>query len=140
MPSPKDAKNTVNLSAEDASFILSQTDARPMYQQILEQVQQRVAIGDWPAGTGLPSIRELAVALNVSVITVKRAYLELERNGVIVTQQGKGSWIGEGVDSRDLLDDELAKQIERVADLASALGLTHTELVARLQQYTGDSS
>jgi GntR family transcriptional regulator len=69
-------------------FTLSQTDKRPMYFQIMEQIKQRIAIGDWPESQPIPSIRQLAVDLQVSVITVKRAYYELEREGVIVTQHG----------------------------------------------------
>ena len=64
-----------------------------MYLQIMEQIRHRIAVGDWQPGQEIPSIRALAVATAVSVITVKRAYLELERAGVIVTRQGKGrSW------------------------------------------------
>ena len=69
-----------------------------MYLQIIEQIRHRVAIGDWKPGHELPSIRALAVETRVSVITVKRAYLELERDGVIVTRQGKGSFVAENVD------------------------------------------
>ena len=76
-----------------SSFVISQTDKRPIYLQIMEQIKQRVAVGDWTEGQAIPSIRQLAVDLQVSVITVKRAYLELEREGVIVTQQGKGSQV-----------------------------------------------
>ncbi len=79
-----------------SAIVISQADARPMYLQILEQIKQRVAVGDWAPGMELPSIRQLAVDLRVSVITVKRAYLELEREGVIVTQQGRGSFVAEG--------------------------------------------
>ena len=61
-----------------------------MYLQIMDQVRRRVAVGDWPPGQELPSIRALAASIQVSVITVKRAYLELEREGVIVTRQGRG--------------------------------------------------
>ena len=74
---------------------ISQTDARPMYLQILEQIRARVAAGDWPPGKELPSIRALAAALNVSVITIKRAYLDLESEGVIVTRHGKGSFVAD---------------------------------------------
>ena len=52
---------------------ISQTDARPMYLQIMEQIRARIAAGDWPPGKELPSIRALAAGLNVSVITIKRA-------------------------------------------------------------------
>ena len=57
---------------------LSQTGG-PLYQQIMDQIKQKIAVGEWAAGEEIPSIRQLAVALRVSVITVKRAYLELER-------------------------------------------------------------
>jgi GntR family transcriptional regulator len=73
------------------SIVISQTDGRPMYLQIMEQIRQRVGAGEWKPGDQIPSIRALAIELQVSVITVKRAYLELEREGVIVTQHGKGS-------------------------------------------------
>ena len=75
------------------TFTLSQSDKRPMYLQIMEQIKQRIVVGDWENGQPIPSIRQLAVDLQVSVITVKRAYLELEREGVIVTQHGKGSYV-----------------------------------------------
>ncbi len=74
---------------------LSQSDPRPLYLQIIEQVQRRVAVGDLPSGMELPSIRQMAAELQVSVITVKRAYLELEREGVIETRHGKGSVVAE---------------------------------------------
>ena len=117
-------------------FILSQTDGRPMYLQIMDQVQQRVGVGDWPPGTKLPSIRELAVSLNVSVITVKRAYLELERNGVIVTQHGKGSWIAEGFNRDRMQQEELERHLTRATALAAAMGIPPEELTAMLEEYT----
>lgn len=115
------------------SFILSQADGRPMYRQIMDQVQRRVAVGDWPPGTKLPSIRELAVALKVSVITVKRAYLELERSAVIVTQQGKGSWVNTVIDRSALQMDELARHLDKAVLLASSLRLSPEELVTLLE-------
>ncbi len=69
-----------------------------MYLQIMEQIRHRVAVGDWQPGQEIPSIRAMAVDLRVSVITVKRAYLELEREGVIVSRQGRGSFIADKVD------------------------------------------
>ena len=80
------------------SLLISHADPRPMYLQIMEQIRHRIAVGDWPAGQELPSIRALAARSQVSVITVKRAYLELERDGVIVTRQGKGSFVADTAD------------------------------------------
>ena len=61
----------------------------------MEQMKHRVAVGDWKPGQEIPSIRALAVDLRVSVITVKRAYLELEHEGVIVSRQGRGSFVAD---------------------------------------------
>src|SRR5271168_746166 len=98
------------------AFAISQSDKRPMYLQIMEQIKQRIAVGNWREGQSIPSIRQLAVDLEVSVITVKRAYLELEREGVILTQHGKGSIVARdpGLGQR-LYDEELATHIEQVA-------------------------
>jgi GntR family transcriptional regulator len=121
-----------------SSLVISQADARPMYVQIMEQIKQRVAVGDWPAGQEIPSIRQLAVDLRVSVITVKRAYLELEREGVIVTQHGKGSFVaaGAGLGSR-LLEDDLEKHLGQAARLGAQLGLSPDELASRLRDAIG---
>jgi GntR family transcriptional regulator len=116
------------------SLVISNADARPMYVQIMEQIKQRVAIGNWPEGQEIPSIRQLAIALRVSVITVKRAYLELEREGVIVTQQGKGSIVAasHGLAPR-LLEQELDKHLDDAARLAQRLGMSATALTVRMR-------
>ncbi len=118
-----------------SSLVISQTDGRPMYLQIMEQIKQRVAVGDWGPGEALPSIRQLAVSLQVSVITIKRAYLELEREGVIVTQQGKGSKVApEPQLGSQLCEQELAEHLSEAARLGDLLGLTSQELADRMRQ------
>ncbi len=115
-------------------FVISQSDGRPMYLQIMEQIKQKVAVGEWLQGREIPSIRQLAVDLRVSVITVKRAYLELEREGVIVTQQGKGSMVAPNVKlTPRLYGEELDKRIEQVVQLGTSLGLSAEDLSSRLQ-------
>ena len=117
------------------AFTISQTDKRPIYLQIMEQIIQRIAVGDWAQGQPIPSIRQLAVDLQVSVITVKRAYLELEREGVIVTQHGKGSRVAStpGLGAR-LRERELQQHLEHATRIAAMLGLQPTELEARLRE------
>src|SRR3954447_16085391 len=110
-------------------FTFSQTDSRPLYQQIMEQIKQRIAVGDWPPNTPLPSIRELATGIKVSIITVKRAYLELEREGVIVTQQGRGSRVNDTVDLRTIQRKELLQHLKQVGKLADTLGIPDDELL-----------
>jgi GntR family transcriptional regulator len=119
-------------------LVISQTDKRPMYLQIMEQIKQRIAVGDWAEGDTIPSIRQLAVDLQVSVITVKRAYLELEREGVINTRHGKGSQVagGGGDISRQLREAELRQHLEQAARLAAILGLGSEDLEERLRVAT----
>lgn len=123
--------------ASDLEFniILSQTDGRPMYVQIMEQVKSLVTIGDWPQGYNLPSIREMAVATRVSVITVKRAYQELESEGVIVTQHGKGSFISQ-VDnlSAKLKKEEMETHLNQAMQLAKSIGMNKKQLLKKLDE------
>ncbi len=118
-----------------SGLVISQSDGRPLYLRIIEQIKQRVAIGEWAPGDEIPSIRQLAAELCVSVITVKRAYLELERDGVIVTQHGKGSTIAARPNLASRLNgEELTEHLEQAVCLAARLGLTHAELVKRLRE------
>ena len=122
-----------------SGLTISQADPRPMYLQIKEQIRHRVALGDWPAGKEVPSIRQLAIELRVSVITVKRAYLELEREGVIVTRHGKGSFVADNLDlSMDLQERELEEHLAAAVRIARLLGLSDEELTARLRQIERD--
>lgn len=116
-------------------FVISQSDKRPMYFQIMERIKERIAVGDWTPGETIPSIRQLAVDLQVSVITVKRAYLELEREGVIVTQQGRGSRVAPdaGLGAR-LREQELKQHLEHATRIASLLGIQPEELEDRLRE------
>ncbi len=117
------------------AFVISQSDKRPIYLQIMEQIKRRVAVGDWPENHPLPSIRQMAVDLQISVITVKRAYLELEREGVIVTQQGRGSRVASspGLGMR-IQQQELQKHLEQAIRLSAVLGLDSKELEDRLRE------
>lgn len=119
----------------DSAFAISQSDKRPMYLQIMEHVKQRVMVGDWSEGQSIPSIRQLAADLRVSVITVKRAYLELEREGVIVTQQGKGSRVASsaGIGAR-LREQELEQHLQEAMRIAAELGIRPKELEHRLRE------
>lgn len=118
-----------------SGLYISQTDARPMYLQIMEQIRARIAAGDWPAGKELPSIRALAAGLNVSVITIKRAYVDLETEGLIVTRHGKGSFVAEnGNLASELHNQKLDEHLREAAVVARQLGLSPEELAARLRR------
>jgi GntR family transcriptional regulator len=116
------------------SIVISQTDGRPMYLQIMEQIRQSVAAGEWKPGEQIPSIRALAITLQVSVITVKRAYLELEREGVILTQHGKGSIVATDPKlGQRLFVEEFEEHLRQVARIGTLLGMTEQEIVEKLR-------
>jgi GntR family transcriptional regulator len=123
----------------DPILVLSQKDSRPMYLQIIDQIKHKIAVGDWPRGYRLPSIRELAISTGVSVITVKRAYQELEAEQVIFTQQGRGSFVADGENmglrlQREALDRLLGEALAS----AGILGMSVDELAARLRALAQD--
>ena len=115
--------------------VISQADPRPLYLQVKEQLRHRIAVGDLPAGAEIPSIRQLASDIQVSVITIKRAYLELELEGVIQTRQGRGSFVADnaGLDAR-LKEEELDQHLGAVAGLAQLLGLDEQQVWERLRR------
>ena len=122
-------------------IVLSHGDGRPMYVQIMDQIRRRIAVGDWKPGQPLPSIRQLAIDLQISVITIKRAYLELEREGVIDTQHGKGSVVAAAPDiGTRIYERELVTHIEEAARLAALLGLTPRELQRRIREAADEAA
>lgn len=75
-------------------IIISNSSQEPIYEQIVRQIRRQIITGELQSGEALPSIRNLAWQLQISVITTKRAYEELEREGLIVTVGGKGTFVG----------------------------------------------
>ena len=131
--------NTDNHSSGSSLVLISQADPRPLYLQVKEQLRHRIAVGELKPGTEIPSIRQLAADIRVSVITIKRAYLELELEGVIQTRQGRGSFVAEntGLDAK-LKEQELDQHLGAAAEVAALLNLTADELEARLRSLLRD--
>jgi GntR family transcriptional regulator len=121
-----------------SSIVLSQTGG-PLYQQIVNQVRQKIAFEEWKSGDEIPSIRQLAADLSVSVITVKRAYLELEREGLIITQHGKGSFVSSSsAIGPQIYEQELSNHLEEAARLGATIGMSDREIVSRLRRALGE--
>lgn len=100
-------------------IIISNSSGQPIYEQICRQIKGAVASGKIKPGEPLPSIRNLARDLRISVITTKRAYEELERDGFIYTVAGKGSFIAQ--QDAELAKESSLREIEQ--HLQSALEL-----------------
>ena len=112
-------------------IIISNADGRPIYEQIYTQIKNQIISGALSEGEMLPSIRALAKDLRISVITTKRAYDELERDGYIYTVAAKGCFVASK--NTELLREEMLKRMEdhmrQVWELAPACGLSEEEVI-----------
>ena len=112
------------------NIIISNSSEVPIYEQIKNQIRDMIIDGRLKSGVGLPGMRTLAKDLKVSVITTKRAYNELEIEGYIITNQGKGSFVANM--NREFLKEEQLKLIEEklqsAVELASPVNISLDEL------------
>ncbi len=86
-------------------FFLDARSGVPLYVQLKDQIKYQIASGKLAPGIQLPTVRQLAVELRINPNTVAKVYAELEADGVLVTQRGRGTFVAEAVPPRDL--DEL---------------------------------
>lgn len=112
-------------------IIISNASGQPIYDQIYTQIKNAILSGRISSGEALPSIRSLAKDLRISVITTKRAYEELERDGYIYTVAGKGCFVAEK--NMELVREENLRKIEeymeKISQLAKQCNITGDELV-----------
>lgn len=97
-------------------IIISNSSGAPIYEQIYTQIKAQIMNGTLKAGDALPSMRALALEMRISVITTKRAYEELERDGFIETYTGKGSFV-KGQNA-EILREECLRQTEELLSQA----------------------
>jgi GntR family transcriptional regulator len=114
----------------------------PVYRQIIDQVRGGMAAGTLGAGDQLPTVRQLAVDLEINPNTVMRAYRELELGGMLETHQGTGTFISEKKINRN--DAERERQLVQLAAefaaRAGAAGFTVEELLEQLRELVPDST
>jgi GntR family transcriptional regulator len=106
-------------------IVLSPGSPDPMYKQVADQIKDAIASGDLEPNEKLPSIREMADALNISVITIKRAYLDLETEGFILTRAGLGCFVAEvdrGILKREKLE-EFRAQLASILKTGQKFGI-----------------
>jgi GntR family transcriptional regulator len=102
-------------------IVLSSSSPDPLYKQVTDQIRDAIATGDLAAGDKLPSIRELGKELNVSLITIKRAYQDLEAQGYIITRHGLGCFV-DRVNLDDLRTKKLRELERKLTGLLRAAG------------------
>ncbi len=122
-------------------IIISNASGKPIYEQITSQIKEQIMSGELNEGDPLPSMRALAQQLRISIITTKRAYEELERDGFIESFTGKGSFVSR--QNKELFREENLRQIEQslsqAVDKAKLCSISFEELSQILQMlYEGD--
>lgn len=111
-------------------LLISNSDSRPIYEQIGAQIKSQILSGILSSGEALPSIRSLAKELRISVITTKRAYEDLEKDGFIETRPGKGSFVAPK--NTELVREEHLRiaenHLQKAVETAKSSGISEAEL------------
>ena len=122
-------------------MLLTLTDlsSETLQSQIVRQVRARILSGELPAGSDLPSIRELAREQKVSVITVQRAYETLMREGLIHSRRGKGFFVSElrDAEKRGLARQRLDDRLRPIVSAAADEGLSREEILESVERVLG---
>lgn len=112
-------------------IIISNSNEKPIYDQITSQIKNLIMTGELKSGDALPSMRLLAKELRISVITTKRAYEDLERDGFIESITGKGSFVSAG-NTEFLREQQLRiveEHLQKAIDTAKKSGISPDELI-----------
>ena len=121
-------------------IFISNSSPDPIYEQVTRQIKAQIINGELREGESLPSIRKLAQGLQISVITTKRAYEELEKEGFIDTVEGKGSFVA--MQNKELLREKKMKIVEEkmaeAVEEARLLGINRAELEEMLALLYGE--
>jgi GntR family transcriptional regulator len=125
-----------SLSRKDFEFRLDPKSGVPVYRQLIDQVMGGMAAGTLAGGHQLPTVRQVAVDLEINPNTVVRAYRELEIRGVLETQQGTGTFISHQKVKRDEVERErqLAQLVSDFVARAGAAGFTIDDLLEQLRE------
>ncbi len=116
------------------------TSDKPIYQQIYDQISSQIIKGELAPGFCLPPIRTAALELRVSIITVKKAWEDLERQGLIYTMVGRGCFVADLTKS-DVIskrDDLISEKLINDVAYYQALGFTFEEIVERIKRIYKD--
>ena len=121
------------------NLLISNLSHTPIYEQIQNQITEMILAGKITSGEKLPSIRLLAKELKVGIITVKRAYEELEKEELVVTLQGRGCFVGE-IDLKVLKKQHLKSlrsQLQEIVEYCKKTGISEKELQNQLDNILG---
>lgn len=115
-------------------IVIDYTDRRPLYEQIVERFQELIVKEILVEGEQLPSVRNLAMELSINPNTIQRAYAELERRGVIYCVKGKGNFVSEKNNVREMKIKEMYDTFDALIQTAKQLSVTKQELIEHIEE------
>ncbi|MBU3216693.1 GntR family transcriptional regulator [Clostridium estertheticum] len=121
------------------NILISALSQTPIYEQIQNQIKEMVLSGNIKSKDQLPSIRLMAKDLKVGIITVKRAYEELEKEGIVINLQGRGCFVAE-INLKKVKGihiDMLRERLLEIKDFADTSGLSHEEIIEVVNEIYG---
>ncbi|MDD2235211.1 MAG: GntR family transcriptional regulator [Desulfitobacteriaceae bacterium] len=124
------------------NILISTLSQTPIYEQIRGQFKEMVLTGKLKSGEQLPSIRLLSKELKVGVVTVKRAYEELEKEGIVINLQGRGCFVAE-IDAAKIKKihlNILSERLHEIKDFSSTAGISREEVISVLNKVYGGGS
>jgi GntR family transcriptional regulator len=116
-------------------IVISPHNPDPMYKQVTDQIKDAIASGTIKPESKLPSIREMAKELKISMITIKRAYADLENEGYILTRSGLGSYVAD-INKNKLREEKLAEirfEIKKILNAAARYDISADDILASLR-------
>ena len=108
-------------------LFLDYQDSRPIYEQIVEKFRMLILSGAVEPSSKMPSVRQLAVELSIN--TIQRAYMELEQQGLIYPVKGKGSFVTDSSRIRQIGMEETLSELKKITEKGMALGVGEDEMI-----------
>lgn len=115
-------------------IILDYQDRRPIYEQITERFRTLIYQGALPAGSRLPSVRQLAMELSINPNTIQRAYMTLEQDGLIYPVKGKGNFVAETSLIQEKSKEDFRKDFKELIKKGIQTGITEEEMLSMVRK------
>ena len=110
-------------------IVVDETDQRPIYRQVVDEIKALIARGELPEGAALPPVRQVAADLGVNLNTIASAYRELQREGLINVRHGSGAIVASRSNVQEKTDNELRKPLRAALTQLVLAGLPKTEIM-----------
>ena len=106
-------------------FFIDKLSSKPIYEQVIEGIERNILLGIYPAGTQVPSLRELSVSLGVNPNTIQKSYADLTRRGILCPSPGSGCYVSPEAPER--IRRSAMTSLEKLEALAASLALSGIE-------------